>query len=78
MTALVTVRATSTDRNAPTRLSVAESATAVFGFRAPVAMDVAIAFPVSWNPLVKSKARAVTITSPSMIISVMARTLTAL
>ena len=26
---------------------------------APVAMDVAIALPVSWNPLVKSKARAV-------------------
>src|SRR6478735_8731072 len=66
MTALVTVRATSTDRKAPTRLSTAERATAIFGRRAPVAMEVAIALPVSWKPLVKSKARAVTITSTRM------------
>ncbi len=46
-TALVTVSATSTDRNAPTRLRMAESATAVFGFRAPVAMEVAMALAVS-------------------------------
>src|SRR6266581_2947442 len=32
---------------------------------APVAIVVAIALPVSWNPLVKSKARAVTTTRPS-------------
>ncbi len=30
---------------------------------APVAMEVAIAFPVSWKPFVKSKARAVTTTT---------------
>ncbi len=32
------------------------------GFSAPVAMEVAIALAVSWKPLVKSKARAVTTT----------------
>ena len=41
--------------------------TAVNGFRAPVAMEVAIALAVSWKPLVKSKARAVTITMAKMI-----------
>ena len=41
--------------------------TAVLGFRAPVAIDVAIALPVSWNPLVKSNASAVTINSTRMI-----------
>src|SRR5687768_8495691 len=56
------VLATSTDRNAPTRLRTADSATAVRGFRAPVAMEVAMALAVSWNPLVKSKMRAVTTT----------------
>jgi hypothetical protein len=30
-------------------------------------MDVAIAFPVSWNPLVKSKARAVMTTNTSTV-----------
>ena len=63
MTALVTVRATSTLRKAPMRLRMPERATAVLGLRAPVAMDVAIALPVSWKPLVKSKARAVMTTS---------------
>ncbi len=48
-TACVTVSATSMLRNAPTRLSTAESVTATLGFNAPVAMDVAIAFAVSWN-----------------------------
>ena len=57
-TALVTVSATATDRNAPTRLRTAARATAVLGLRAPVAMVVAIEFPVSWNPLVKSNPRA--------------------
>src|SRR5687768_10472726 len=56
------VLATSTERNAPTRLSTADSATAVRGFKAPVAMEVAMALAVSWNPLVKSKMRAVTTT----------------
>jgi hypothetical protein len=47
--------ATAVDRNAPTRLSVADSATAILGASAPLAMEVTIAFPVSWKPLVKSK-----------------------
>ena len=33
--------------------------TAAFGESAPLAMEVAMALPVSWNPLVKSNARAV-------------------
>ncbi len=56
---LAMVAATARERNAPTKFSTPEIATAVRGPSAPVAMDVAIAFPVSWNPLVKSKARAV-------------------
>jgi hypothetical protein len=56
---LAMVAATARDRNAPTRLRSAETATAVRGPSAPVAMDVAIALPVSWKPLVKSKASAV-------------------
>ena len=62
MTAFVTVSATSTERNAPTRLRIAESTTAAFGLRAPVAMDVAIALAVSWKPLVKSKSSATAMT----------------
>ncbi len=62
-TPFATVAATSTERKAPTRFRVAESATATFGRSAPVAMEVAIAFPVSWKPFVKSKARAVTTTT---------------
>lgn len=58
------VLATSTDRNAPTRLSTADMATAVFGLRAPVEMVVAIALAVSWKPFVKSNTRAVMITIP--------------
>jgi len=42
-----TVFATWVDRNAPTRLSTAEIRTAVRGFSAPVATEVAIAFAVS-------------------------------
>ena len=45
------------------------SSTAVLGFKAPVAIDVAIALPVSWNPFVKSNASAVTISSTRMISS---------
>lgn len=59
------VLATSTDRNAPTRLRTADMATAVFGLSAPVEMVVAIAFAVSWKPFVKSNTRAVTITIAS-------------
>ncbi len=65
------VRDTSVDRNAPTRLSTAASSTATLGFRAPVAMGVAIALAVSWNPFVKSKnsARAMTRTMISAAVS---------
>ncbi len=68
-TEVVTVTATSTERNAPTRLRTPASRTAVLGFSAPVAIDVAMALPVSWNPLVKSNASAVAINSTRMIIS---------
>nr|BFE70939.1 hypothetical protein GCM10020092_042400 [Actinoplanes digitatis] len=61
-TAFVTVSATSTDRNAPMRLRTPERATAAFGLSAPVAMEVAIALAVSWNPFVKSNPSAVTTT----------------
>src|ERR1700712_3477494 len=44
---LAIVAATVKERNAPTRFSTPEIATATFGGRAPVAMDVAIALPVS-------------------------------
>lgn len=57
------VLATSVDRKAPTMLRAPLTRTAVRGFSAPVAMDVAMALAVSWNPLVKSKARAVTMTT---------------
>ena len=61
-----TVAATSVDRNAPTRFSPAASMTAVRGLSAPVAIGVAMAFAVSWNPLVKSKKSASRITSTTM------------
>ena len=70
-TDVVTVTATSTERNAPTRLRMPASSTAVLGLSAPVAIDVAMALPVSWNPLVKSKASAVAISNTRMIISVL-------
>ncbi len=44
---LAIVAATLKDRNAPTRFSTPDRATAIRGGRAPVAMDVAIALPVS-------------------------------
>src|SRR5277367_2024235 len=62
---LAIVAATARERNAPTRLSAPDKATATRGPSAPVAIEVAIALPVSWNPLVKSKANAVTTTSAS-------------
>ena len=65
------VFATSTDRNAPTRLRTPAMITATFGRRAPVAIEVAMALPVSWNPLVKSKASAVTMTSTRIIVAVL-------
>src|SRR5882757_5809819 len=60
------VLATSVERNAPTRFSTAEMATATLGRSAPVATEVAIAFAVSWKPLVKSKSSAVMTTASTM------------
>jgi hypothetical protein len=57
------VAATASERNAPIRLSRPDKATATRGGSAPVAIEVAITLPVSWKPLVKSKARAVMTTS---------------
>ncbi len=59
---LAMVAATAVERNAPTKLSEAHSATAVFGLSAPLAIEGAMALPVSWNPFVKSNANAVTTT----------------
>src|SRR4051812_48400861 len=64
-----TIAATFSEMNAPTKFRQAASVTAMRGASAPVAMVVAIAFAVSWKPLVKSKLRAAattrtTITSP--------------
>src|ERR1700722_14103755 len=60
---LAMVAATLKERKAPTRLRTPDIATATRGDRAPVAIDVAMALPVSWNPLVKSNANAVMTTS---------------
>ena len=56
---LAMVAATAVDRKAPTRFSEADNVTATLGFSAPLAIDVAIALPVSWKPFVKSNAKAV-------------------
>ena len=69
-TELLTVRATSTESSAPTRLRIAARVTAPLGESAPVAIEAAMAFPVSWNPLVKSKARATTTTRAKIIVAV--------
>jgi hypothetical protein len=57
------VFATSTERKAPTMFRTPEMRTASLGFSAPVALDVVMAFAVSWKPLVKSNANAVTMTT---------------
>jgi hypothetical protein len=64
--ALEMALATCTDRNAPTKFNTPASSTATFGRNAPVAIEVAIAFAVSWNPLVKSNSSAVTTTAGTM------------
>src|SRR5699024_641907 len=56
----------SVDSSAPIRLRIAARATAVLGLRAPVAIGVAIAFAVSWKPLVKSKNSASAMTSTTV------------
>src|SRR5205085_5883583 len=58
---LPTVAATCVVRNAPARLSAAESRTAVRGLSARVETEVAMALAVSWKPLVKSNASATAI-----------------
>jgi hypothetical protein len=63
---LAMVAATDRLKKAPTKLSIADRATAVFGLSAPVEMGAAIELAVSWKPLVKSNARAVTTTMTSM------------
>src|SRR3954453_9995956 len=59
---LAIVAATASERNAPTKLSTEDSPTATRGDIARVEIDVATAFAVSWNPLVKSNASAVATT----------------
>src|SRR3954447_22276409 len=56
---LAIVAATASDRNAPTKLRLADRPTATFGGIARVEIDVATAFAVSWKPFVKSNASAV-------------------
>src|ERR1700744_5519389 len=64
---LAIVAATLSDRNAPTRFSTPDRATAVRGPSAPVAIEVAIALPVSWKPLVKSNPNPTTTTRTIMM-----------
>src|SRR4051794_2616833 len=59
------VAATASERNAPTKFSEADIRTAIRGDIARVETEVAIAFAVSWKPLVKSKAIAVRTTIQS-------------
>lgn len=71
------VAATLSDRNAPTRFSTPDRPTAIRGLRALVAIDVAIALPVSWKPFVKLNPNAVTTTRTSRI-SLLTRTMSLL
>ena len=59
------VAATSSERKAPTKFSVAAMPTATRGGIARVEIDVATALAVSWKPLVKSNASAVATTIQS-------------
>ena len=59
---LPTVAATLSEMKAPAKFRTADSATAKRGDIARVETDVAIALAVSWKPLVKSNASAVTTT----------------
>src|SRR5690349_6260452 len=60
------VFATWTERNAPTRLRTPAITTATLGRSAPVAIEVAMAFAVSWKPFVKSKINAVRTTTTTI------------
>ena len=57
-----TIFATAVPANAPAIFRTAAMATATLGERTRVDTDVAMAFAVSWKPLMKSKTRARTIT----------------
>src|SRR3954471_16019779 len=59
---LATVAATASEMKAPAKFRTADIATAERGDIARVETDVAMAFAVSWNPFVKSKASAVATT----------------
>jgi hypothetical protein len=59
------VAATFSEMNAPAKLSTAANATAARGDRACVEIEEATTLAVSWNPLVKSKASAPTMTMTS-------------
>jgi hypothetical protein len=72
---LAIVAATLNDKKAPTRLRTPASTTAMRGGRAPVAIEVAMALPVSWKPLVKSKASATITTSTNVKLSFTAGTI---
>jgi hypothetical protein len=61
------VAATESEMKAPTKLSTAAMPTATLGGSAPVAIVVAIALAVSWNPLVKSKLTPAATTNPTMM-----------
>jgi hypothetical protein len=61
-TSFATVAATSSEMNAPTKLSSAASVTATRGGAARVEIAVATTFAVSWKPFVKSNDSAVTTT----------------
>ena len=60
------VAATAKKKNAPAKFRIAELSTAIRGDSACVETLVAIEFAVSWNPFVKSKKRAVTMTAASV------------
>src|SRR6187397_2585584 len=66
-TSLATVAATEIEMKAPTKLSSEAIPIATDGRAAPVEIDVATTFAVSWNPLVKSKASAVPTTRTRMM-----------
>ena len=61
-----TVAATLSEMKAPAKFRTADSSTAKRGDMARVDTDVAIALAVSWKPLVKSNASAVTTTMTRM------------
>jgi hypothetical protein len=69
---VATVAATLSETNAPAKLRMAASRTAVRGVRARVETLVAIALAVSWKPFLKSKKRATITTATSVRSSIAA------